>query len=70
MTTRIELLGQMAVVPEAGCMLPSGRAELLLAFVAAEHHRIAGQDELASGAVSTRRPLATGLRPCAGPGWP
>jgi hypothetical protein len=51
-------------------MLPGGRAELLLAFVAAEHHRIAGQDELASGAVSTRRPLATGLRPCAGPGWP
>jgi EAL domain-containing protein (putative c-di-GMP-specific phosphodiesterase class I)/DNA-binding SARP family transcriptional activator len=50
MTGRIELLGRIALGRE-GTMrdgnLPGRRAELVFAYLAAEHHRVVSQDELA-----------------------
>ena len=48
-TTKVELLGRVALPGKgtAGASLPGRRAELVFAYLAAEHHRVVTQDELA-----------------------
>ncbi len=49
MTNRVELLGRIAVLSDerASGGLPGRRAELVFAYLAAEHHRVVTHDELA-----------------------
>ena len=51
MTGRVELLGRIAIVgaegKDPGGSLPGRRAELVFAYLAAEHRRVVTQDELA-----------------------
>lgn len=67
MTGRVELLGRIAVHgtgSTGGGSLPGRRAELVFAFLAAEHHRVVTQDELADALWPDALPdsWAAGLR--------
>lgn len=67
MTDRVELLGGIAVTGNgtaSGGSLPGRRAELVFAYLAAEHHRVVTQDELANALGPDTLPdsWAAGLR--------